>query len=63
MIVNNWVEGKGLNGFEEKDTKIAFEKIDALKPIAEAIGCTLAQLALAWVLFFLYTTDLISIVY
>ena len=24
------------------------DKVDALKPIAEELGCTLAQLALAW---------------
>jgi len=42
------LSGKGMNGLEEKDLDTIFKKLDGLKPIAEKLGCTLAQLALAW---------------
>lgn len=41
--------GKGMNGLEEKELEIIFKKLDGLKPIATKLGCTLAQMALAWV--------------
>jgi len=42
--------GDGLNNLEEKDPRVILEKVDKLKPIATSIGCTLAQLSLAWCL-------------
>jgi len=44
------VSGKGINGLEEKDFDKVLEKVEGLKPIAHELGCTLAQLALAWCL-------------
>lgn len=40
--------GQGLNGLEEKNVDRIMEIIDELKPIADKLGVTLAQLALAW---------------
>jgi aryl-alcohol dehydrogenase-like predicted oxidoreductase len=40
--------GEGMNGLEEKNLDLILEIIDNLKPIAEKLGATLAQLALAW---------------
>lgn len=40
--------GNGLNGLEERDLNTILNKVQKLKPIAEGLGCTLAQLALAW---------------
>jgi len=40
--------GEGMNGLEEKNLDRILEIIDNLKPIAEKLGATLAQLALAW---------------
>lgn len=40
--------GKSLNGLEEKDLESLFAKVEKLKPIAEKLNCTLAQLGLAW---------------
>jgi len=50
---NKWLReqllsGKGLNGLEEKDFESILKKVDGLRPIAEQLGVTLAQLALAW---------------
>jgi len=42
------LDGKGLNGLEEKDFGACLAKAEGLKPIAAKLGCTLAQLALAW---------------
>jgi len=42
------LSGEGLNNLEEKDIHSIFKKIDGLRPIAESLGCTLAQLSLAW---------------
>jgi len=50
IFMDQMLEGKGLNGLEEKDNKIALEKVEALKPIAESIGCSVAQLGVAWCL-------------
>jgi len=52
---NKWLReellaGKGMNGLEEKELEIIFKKLDGLKPIATKLGCTLAQMALAWCL-------------
>ncbi len=33
---------------EKKLIESNLEKVDALRPIAEELGCSLAQLALAW---------------
>jgi len=40
--------GEGLNGLEEKNVDRIMEKIEKLRPIADKLNCTLAQLALAW---------------
>lgn len=40
--------GEGLNGLEEKNIDRIFEAVENLRPIAEKLGATLAQLALAW---------------
>jgi aryl-alcohol dehydrogenase-like predicted oxidoreductase len=42
------LSGQGLNGLEEKSFEVILEKVEKLKPIAESVGATLAQLALAW---------------
>jgi len=52
---NKWLReellsGKGMNGLEETDLDTILIKVQHLKPIAEKIGCTLAQLALIWCL-------------
>jgi len=48
-FANDFLEGKGLNGTEEsKDIPAMLEKIEQLKQLAATIGCTLAQLAIAW---------------
>jgi len=52
---NKWLReellaGKGMNGLEEKELEIIFKKLDGLKPIATKLGCTLAQMAIAWCL-------------
>ncbi|CAF1007895.1 unnamed protein product [Adineta steineri] len=40
--------GEGMNGLEEKNVDRIMEIIDNLKPIADKLQVTLAQLALAW---------------
>lgn len=42
------LSGKGINGLEEKNFDIVFDKVEKLKPIAESLGATLSQLAIAW---------------
>jgi len=42
--------GEGLNGLEEKNPDAILKKTAGLKPIAEKLGCTLAQMAIAWCL-------------
>ena len=43
------VRGCLVQGLREKKLiESNLEKVDALKPIAEELGCSLAQLALAW---------------
>jgi len=49
----NWLKeqllsGKGVNGLEEKNFDSILAKTAALKPIADKLGCTMSQLALAW---------------
>lgn len=51
--VSTWLRtslesGDGVNGLEEKNLDRILEIIDNLKPIADRLGATLAQLALAW---------------
>jgi aryl-alcohol dehydrogenase-like predicted oxidoreductase len=41
--------GQGLNGLEEKNVDRIMEIVENLRPIAEKLGATLAQLCLAWV--------------
>lgn len=43
-----------MNGLEEKSFDTILEKVDKLKPIAESVGATVAQLAIAWVPFFIH---------
>ena len=40
--------GQGLNGLEERSVDRILEIVDNLRPIAEKLGVTMAQLALAW---------------
>ena len=40
--------GNGINGIEVRDPRVAFKMCDSLAPIAESLGCTQAQLAIAW---------------
>lgn len=40
--------GDGMNGLEEKNVERILEIIENLRPIADKLGATLAQLALAW---------------
>lgn len=40
--------GEGINGLEEKSVDRIMEVLEKLQPIAEKLGATLAQLALAW---------------
>jgi len=42
--------GEGLNGLDIKDADEAVRVVDSLKPVATDLGCSLAQLALAWTL-------------
>jgi len=44
------MSGQGLNGLEEKNFDKILEIIEGLKPIAEELGCSLAQLGIAWCL-------------
>jgi len=51
--VSTWLReslqsGDGMNGLEEKNVDRIMDIIENLKPIAEKLGATLAQLALAW---------------
>ena len=40
--------GNGINGLEVQEPKAALAMADKLAPIAKKLGCTQAQLALAW---------------
>jgi aryl-alcohol dehydrogenase-like predicted oxidoreductase len=40
--------GQGLNGLEERNVDRILEIVDNLRPIADKLGITLPQLALAW---------------
>jgi voltage-dependent potassium channel beta subunit len=42
------LSGQGMNGLEEKCFDTILKKVDGLRPIADKLGCTLAQLCLAW---------------
>jgi len=42
------LEGQGLNNLEEKNLESVQKKLTHLKEIADKLGCSLAQLALAW---------------
>jgi len=42
------LSNEGMNQLEEKNFDTILQKVSELKPIAEKIGCTVAQLALAW---------------
>lgn len=42
--------GEGLNGLDIKDPDEALRIVDSVKPVAARLGCSLAQLALAWTL-------------
>lgn len=42
--------GEGLNGLEVKEPETALQMVDALIPVAKAVGCSLPQLAIAWCL-------------
>lgn len=40
--------GNGINGIEVHDPRVALKMCDSLEPIARSLGCTQAQLAIAW---------------
>jgi len=42
--------GEGLNGLDIKSPDDAVRTVDTLKPLAERLGCSMAQLGLAWTL-------------
>merc|ERR1711957_42864 len=42
--------GEGLNGLDMKSQDEALAVVDSLKPVAERLGCSMAQLGLAWTL-------------
>jgi len=42
--------GEGLNGLDIKSPDEALAVVDSLKPMAERLGCSMAQLGLAWTL-------------
>jgi aryl-alcohol dehydrogenase-like predicted oxidoreductase len=44
------LSGKGMNGLEETNLDTILAKVDGLKPVTEQLGCSLAQLSLAWCL-------------
>jgi len=44
------LQGEGLNGLEERNFEAIVAKVDRLMPIAKKLECTMAQLAIAWVL-------------
>jgi len=50
MMRKQFASGEGVNGLEERNLEMVFKKVEALKPIAERLGCSLSQLALAWCL-------------
>jgi len=45
---NQLLSGNGMNGLEERDLEVILKKVAGLKPIAERLGCSIAQLAIAW---------------
>jgi len=45
-----FLDGEGMNGLEEKNVEVILTKVNALRPIAQKLGCSLAQLGLAWCL-------------
>jgi len=47
-LKNQLLAGTGINGLEEKNFDTILDKVEKLKPIAESVGATLAQLAIAW---------------
>jgi len=49
-LKNQLLAGTGMNGLEEKNFDTILDKVEQLKPIAESVGATLAQLAIAWTL-------------
>jgi len=50
MLKDQFQSGEGLNGLDVKDPLEAVKMVDGLKPVAERLGCSLAQLGLAWTL-------------
>jgi len=44
------VSGKGMNGLEEKNFDAILTKVKKLQPIAQELGASLSQLAIAWCL-------------
>jgi len=45
---NELLNGEGINGLEEKDFNVILAKVEQLKVVAAELGCTVAQLAIAW---------------
>lgn len=50
QLKQQFQSGRGLNGLDVKDPMEAVRMVDALKPLADRLGCSLAQLGLAWTL-------------
>jgi voltage-dependent potassium channel beta subunit len=47
---NQFESGEGLNGLDYKDPEKVLETVAKLKPVAQRLGCSLPQLAIAWTL-------------
>lgn len=50
MLKKQFESGEGLNGLDVRDPDEAVRMVDSLKPVADRLACSLAQLALAWTL-------------
>jgi aryl-alcohol dehydrogenase-like predicted oxidoreductase len=48
-IKDQFDSGKGPNGLETSSIDKVYEVVEGLDPIAKKLGCSIAQLALAWV--------------
>lgn len=60
FLRDQFINNLGVNGIEEKDTAKAIAKVKALVPVAEELGVTQAQLAIAWCLKNKYVTSVIT---
>lgn len=47
-LANQLINGEGINCLDEKNFETILKKVNDLKPIAKELGCSLAQLSIAW---------------